>query len=108
VVIVYIMEAHASDTWPMAFKGEKPSPKDLNQRIKYAQACAAEHGFPVSFRVLVDSMTNDFNAAFGAWPTCYYVVGEDKKLNYVGECPLDSESATYDVNELFTHLNAMA
>ena len=73
--LVYICEAHASDTWPLKFSTEQPSPTSLEQRSGYAARCAAELGFSeAGFRVCVDGMNNCFNSAFGAWPTCYYCV----------------------------------
>lgn len=107
VVVIYIREAHASDTWPMKVHGEQPSPRSLEERLEYARACAAELAFPASFLIRVDDMADSFNAAFGAWPTCYYVVGEDKRLKYVGEVPIGSESDSYDVSELFGVLNSL-
>lgn len=105
--MVYILEAHASDTWPMKFQGEQPSPRSLEERIGYATTCAREHAFPASFKVRIDGMDDSFNGAFGAWPTCYYVVDGDKRLKYVGEVPLDSASESYNVAELFGALNSL-
>jgi len=105
VVVVYIREAHASDTWPMKVQGERPCPQSTQERIQYAEDFAAEMALPDGFSLRVDGMENEFNAAFGSWPTCYYVV-HDKKLRYVGECPVDSASESYNVAELFAFLNA--
>ena len=106
VVVVYIREAHASDTWPMKFSHERPSPQTLEQRVEYARDCVEELGLPAEWLLRVDGMEDSFNAAFGAWPTCYYVVGEGQRLQYVGECPLESDSASYDIGELFAFLRA--
>lgn len=104
MVVVYIREAHASDTWPMRVQGERPCPQSTQERIQYAKDFAAEMALPDSFCLRVDGMGNAFNTAFGSWPTCYYVVC-DKKLRYVGECPEDSACESYNVAELFAFLN---
>lgn len=83
---------------------ERPTPKSLDQRTSYASEFVSEMTFPEPFSVLVDGMGNEFNAAFGSWPTCYYVI-QDKRLQYVGECDVESDSASYNVRELFAYLN---
>lgn len=105
MVVVYIREAHASDTWPMKVQGERPCPQSALERIQYAKEFAAEMALPDSFALRVDKMENHFNSAFGSWPTCYYVI-HHRKLQYVGECPEDSASESYNVAELFAFLNA--
>lgn len=45
--------------------------------------------------MLCDAMDDSFNAAFGAWPTSYYLVDQRGKLLLVGEA--DEEAYAYDV-----------
>lgn len=105
MVVVYIQEAHASDTWPMKVQGERPCPKTFAERASYAEEFALELKFPATFQLYIDNLENHFNTAFGSWPTCYYVV-HNKKLQYIGECPADSASVSYDVAELFSFLTS--
>lgn len=104
--MVYILEAHAEDTWPMKVQGERPRPTSLQQRISYAEEFAAELALGPGVDVYVDSMDDSFNAAFAAWPTCYYVVGADRRLQYVGECPAESDQVSYNIAELFKFLRS--
>lgn len=107
VAVVYILEAHASDTWPMKVEGERPCPTDLPQKINYAESFMKDMALPSHFQLRIDGMNNDFNTTFGSWPTCYYVISQDLKLQYVGECTPDSCSDSYNVAELFAFLNEM-
>ena len=97
--LLYICEAHASDTWPLKFSHEQPHPTSIEQRCEYAARCAANLGFAsAGFRALVDTMDDACNAALCAWPTAYYVVDAAGTLLYIGEAK-QGDSA-YDVREL--------
>jgi hypothetical protein len=105
--LVYICEAHASDTWPLKFSTEQPTPASLPQRAAYARTCADALGFAsAGFRLCVDGMDDAFNGALGAWPTCYYVVDADAKLLHIGEC--DEGEAGYDVRRLISFVRRRA
>jgi len=101
--IVYITEAHASDTWPMKFSIEWPRPTTLAQRVEYARTCVADLQ-ATRMGLLVDCMDDGFNTAFGAWPTGYFVLAGTRLL-YVGMPQPDA--ATYDVRLLFSCLDAL-
>lgn len=75
--------------------------------MAYAQECAEELALPSSFQICVDDMDDSFNTAFAAWPTCYYVVNAQKRLEYVGECPVESDQESYDIRELFSVLRSL-
>jgi len=101
--MVYICEAHAKDTWPLKWKVEWETPKSREQRQNYAKICSDELGLVPTFStVVVDDMDNKFNSDFGAWPTAYYVIGEDARLLYIGEP--EEDSAGYDINLMFNFL----
>ena len=55
--VAYIGEAHASDTWPLKFSHERPTPTTLAQRAAYAVQCSSELGLD-GFRLCVDGMAN--------------------------------------------------
>lgn len=97
--LLYICEAHASDTWPLKFSHEQPRPVSIEQRCEYAARCAASLGFAsAGFRVMVDTMDDACNAALCAWPTAYYVVDAAGTLLYIGEAKEGDYG--YDVHEL--------
>jgi hypothetical protein len=102
-VLVYICEAHASDTWPMKWSVEWPRPVDIEQRIKYAQKCVSDLSLQ-EFKLLIDPMSDDFNTAFKSWPTAYYVM-KGKELSYIG-VP-EETSFKYDVKLLLKELDAL-
>lgn len=95
--MLYISEAHASDTWPLKFSHEQPRPVSIEQRCEYAARCAANLRLS-SFRLLVDTMDDACNAALCAWPTAYFVLDAAGTLLYIGE-PKEGEYG-YDVREL--------
>lgn len=98
MLFVYIAEAHASDTWPMAYSVQWPRPTCLEQRLAYAQTMAADLQMRPAFHVVVDSMDDAFNDKFKAWPQGIYVA-QAGKLVYSSESGGDSPG--YDVQELF-------
>lgn len=109
-VMVYITEAHASDTWPMKFSVEWPRPTSLEQRVQYANTCASDLKLMKGFsEIVVDGMDDQFNAAFKSWPTAYYVVDSSGTLLYIGDASDDAPDegemyARYDVHELLEFL----
>ena len=90
-VAVYVLEAHAADEWPMATPsaggGGKGGgnrcpnqPKTLEDRQVVASEFQQEHD--LQWPLLLDSMDNDFEREYQAWPERLYIVqaageGED-------------------------------
>ncbi len=76
VCVVYILEAHTLDEWPMPL-GTSPcrhyQPKDISTRTQYALEFARDAGLTEDSYLLVDSIDNSFNAAYAAWPQRFYV-----------------------------------
>jgi len=76
-VAVYISEAHASDEWPVG-----PSisfcrqPQSIEERCNLAQNFVNTRLYRVP--MLVDTIENDFQRAFAAWPFRYFVVKENR------------------------------
>jgi hypothetical protein len=76
-VAVYITEAHASDEWPVG-----PSISFCRQPQSVEERCGLAQNFVNTrlYRVpmLVDTMENDFQKAFAAWPFRYFIVKENR------------------------------
>lgn len=105
--LVYILEAHAADTWPLKFSFERPRPTSLAQRAAYACEASGALGLGgAGFRVLVDGMDDAFNTAFGAWPTAYYLLDRAGTLLHVGEADADAE--TFDVRRFLAAVRRCA
>eukprot|EP00301_Raphidiophrys_heterophryoidea_P026772 c9315_g1_i2.p1 GENE.c9315_g1_i2~~c9315_g1_i2.p1 ORF type:complete len:127 (-),score=24.97 c9315_g1_i2:239-619(-) len=102
-VFVYILEAHASDTWPMGWSIEWPRPRSLKQRQDYAAKCISDLGLAnLGMTILVDGMHNSFNRTFGSWPTAYYFTSADGVLLQIGEP--DPGMASYDIERMLTFI----
>jgi len=78
--LVYIQEAHATDTWPMPSSRYQPQGKVVNltahtcleERIEAARKLVEE--MEVKGEVLIDTMEDTFNKEYNAWPTMFYVI----------------------------------
>lgn len=103
-VFVYIQEAHASDEWPINNLplGADGSPVVVNQHIcleeryRAAELLRSTQTFHPSIHFLVDSMNNEFNAAFASWPFRVWAL-EQGKIAYAAqpdELSLEYESLT--------------
>lgn len=91
---VYIREAHASDIWPLKFTYEQLAPTTLAERCARARALARELALDVAgFELLVDGMDDSLDAALGAWPTNYYVLGRDGSLLFDAVAAADAAGA---------------
>jgi len=77
---VYILEAHANDVWPLGTKICINNHKTMEDRLNVANNFVKEYGMEIP--VLVDEMTNNFNAQFASWPERFYIVqnGEMKVI----------------------------
>ena len=77
IVMVYLAEAHAADTWPLGFDINQP--KNISER---AQNCKnLLDRFPALKdsidAVFLDSMDNEFNKITGAWPEKYFFANDE-------------------------------
>ena len=86
---VYILEAHATDTWPMPSSRYNPTREVVNipthtcieERV--AAATALVDCMKVKGEVLVDTMDDIFNTEFSAWPVMFYAI-RGGKLEFKG------------------------
>lgn len=104
VVFVYILEAHASDRWPMKWQVEWPEPLSLDERVACARKCDADLGWSPRVQVLVDGMEDSFCHEFGAWPAGGFVVGRTGELLFV--CQPPQGGVFFEEEELFSYLRA--
>eukprot|EP01050_Picozoa_sp_SAG11_P027668 SAG11_NODE_7098_length_1194_cov_1.010046_2_plen_158_part_00 len=112
-LFVYVMEAHASDEWPLGLRrSTTPQHRDIEARCTAAKCFRARktrsnlqcgdtlvhdwQGEPADVKAaatvswFVDTMANEFYHAFGAWPEGHIVVGTDGTLLLRTE-PLNGE-----------------
>eukprot|EP01088_Endostelium_zonatum_P021563 TRINITY_DN85_c0_g4_i1.p1 TRINITY_DN85_c0_g4~~TRINITY_DN85_c0_g4_i1.p1 ORF type:complete len:125 (-),score=22.84 TRINITY_DN85_c0_g4_i1:273-647(-) len=103
-LVVYITEAHAREEWPV---GKTISfcdqPKTLEQRVELAKMYQSR--FDSQVPIAVDTMTNEFDEMFSAWPIRFFVV-KDGKLAFKAQP--SKEFFGYDIEELGNWLNLNA
>lgn len=69
---MYIREAHASNEWPVGGTPVLAQPESLAERQAVARRFIQEQGCSVP--LLIDSMDNAFDRAFGCWPVRFFVI----------------------------------
>ena len=85
--MVYIREAHAVDSFLPKGGGVDPlieDPTTLLERSEVARVCMSElalEGIPA----LVDTLDDEANQAYDAWPDRLALVGRDGRLAYYGD-----------------------
>jgi len=93
---VYITEAHAKDEWPV---GKTTSfcdqPKCIEDRLSLASTL--QQSLELPFPVLVDTMSNQFEHQFAAWPFRFYVLA-DGEVRFIAQP--DPSLYAYDVTKL--------
>jgi len=83
LLTVYILEAHAADTWPLGMKICYKQTHTIEQRAKVACDFVSDNQY--EFEVMLDEPpANAFNELFAAWPLRFWVI-ENKKVTFICE-----------------------
>lgn len=90
---VYILEAHAEDTWPLGLSPAYCQTYNVNDRSKVAKDFIRDNGYDVPLKI-DDPNGNPFNTVFAAWPLRFYVIGPDGTMIYIHEPEGDKVLAT--------------
>jgi len=81
---IYILEAHAIDTWPMGFEQNYKQTTSLQERASVCSDFVKDNSYPYSVRI--DAPPEDaFNTLFAAWPLRFYVIDKNSQLTYICE-----------------------
>jgi hypothetical protein len=92
---VYITEAHTQDEWPM---GDEVlldrQPTEMKERSQVACEFRGNTGYLMP--MVVDTMENHFDEAFGAWPVRFFIV-QDNVLVYKAQ---PNSEFTYELQEV--------
>lgn len=78
--LVYTLEAHATDEWPISSARYEPSgrPVSIRQHRSIEERLAAAEGFrgsfDVPFPVVADTLANQFEELFCTWPFRFYLL----------------------------------
>jgi len=89
-LVVYIAEAHAVDEWPVGDPLKIMQPKTNVERAAIAKKFKESYSFMLP--MLADTVENDFEQTYSAWPIRFYVV-QDKKILFKA---FPDEHNTYD------------
>jgi len=79
--MVYLMEAHAADEWPLGTKVVTKQHKTNKERIE--AALELQKKYKITFPLVVDDISNSFHNTYAAWPERYYIVDKTGKLAYI-------------------------
>lgn len=99
--VVYIREAHPSDSWQLPSNLRDgvvfASPENLERRSEVAQACVIKLGIEIP--ALVDDFDDRTDLAYMGWPDRLYVVDREGRIAYLskpgpfGFKPAEAEAA---------------
>lgn len=101
MVLVYILEAHANDEWPIA---NVPTPLPVNQhiclkdRMYSAQLLKNLYGEYIdpSIKILLDTMNNSFNKTYSSWPFRCWIIDSNCTIAWKGMPTDDGDNLTID------------
>eukprot|EP01093_Parvamoeba_rugata_P008432 TRINITY_DN24003_c0_g1_i1.p2 TRINITY_DN24003_c0_g1~~TRINITY_DN24003_c0_g1_i1.p2 ORF type:complete len:123 (-),score=5.64 TRINITY_DN24003_c0_g1_i1:71-439(-) len=79
-VTVYIREAHAADEWPLGDIVCIKQHTSIEERIAAAQQLR-DSGYTLP--LVVDSMENQVESSYAAWPERYVVIGGDGDVRFI-------------------------
>ncbi len=80
-MVVYISEAHPQDLWPLGQHVCLNAHKTIEDRIEAAQMYKEK--FNLELPLVVDSMENEFDGQYAAWPERFFVI-ESGKMSFIG------------------------
>lgn len=83
---IYIREAHPDDEWQMDVNIKDDvcytQPKTFEQRLAIANDFAKRFNFPLP--LAVDTMADEANKVYAAWPERLYIISPDGTVAYKG------------------------
>jgi len=80
---VYILEAHAADTWPIGSDIIYNQTSSLEERVIPCKAFAKDNNY--HYPMMIDSPPDPFNKLFAAWPLRFYVIDTDGTILFIEE-----------------------
>jgi len=100
---VYILEAHAADTWPIGYMWRVPQHKSMSERAAAAHFFLTSlAGYPLP--IVLDGIDIAFEEAFAAWPSRFYIVDSQGVLRYK---PQPTRDCAYSLDQLRTWLETV-
>lgn len=85
--MVYIREAHTSDTWQVHDNLKDhivlASPKSFDERAELGQMCVVKLGIKIP--AVIDTFDNATDIAYTGWPDRLYVIDRDGRVAFESE-----------------------
>ena len=78
--MVYILEAHASDSWRLARNVSVAMPRSFDERDHVASLCVRKLG--IEMPAVVDNFDNAAETAYTGWPDRLYLVDREGRIAY--------------------------
>jgi hypothetical protein len=83
-LVVYILEAHASDVWQMEANVRQnvvfASPRNYDERSALAESCVRK--LNIDIPAVIDNFDNAVERAYTAWPDRLYVIDTNGRVAY--------------------------
>jgi type I thyroxine 5'-deiodinase len=81
-ITVYIAEAHASDEWPVRTTKELQCRQHRNNFERWNAANKFAKEFNYKIPCIIDSVKNEFQTTYAAWPARAYLI-VNKKIQFI-------------------------
>ena len=78
--MVYILEAHANDSWRLAGNVSVATPHNFVERDTVATSCVRKLG--IEMPAVVDNLDNAAEIAYTGWPDRLYLIDRDGRIAY--------------------------
>ena len=78
--VVYIQEAHASDSWRLAGNVSVATPHTFEERGTVASSCVRKLGIEIP--ALVDGVDDTTESAYTGWPDRLYLIDRNGRVVY--------------------------
>ena len=78
--VVYIQEAHASDSWRLAGNVSVATPHTFDERGTVASSCVRKLG--IEMPALVDGVDDTTESAYTGWPDRLYLIDRNGRVVY--------------------------
>ena len=82
-MFVYILEAHASDEWPIGDVTSIPQHRTIAARAEAARECLRRYPALHDWTFVLDDMTDSFARTFAAWPIRFFVANHHARLTFI-------------------------
>jgi len=99
-IAVYLAEAHAMDEWPIGDRTCVTAHKTIEERADAARQFTKDYNFEVT--TYLDTMINNFDFLFGAWPERFFIISAEKQVLVAGQ---PNNEFGYDRQEIENALN---